>query len=193
MPPSTAPNLSIIYIGPYLITWQSIMKHNSDYEIAICLHQQSSYKKNHGLLIINKHETVSWSRTFTFGEQVCVLTVDWVSFLGDWLVSYTMGIGVSFPAVKRPGHEADHSPPSSSISLHGVVFSYFETTWLFFCPYLQHLVTSSIIGLQDKMNVQLHSHGICRWAQPLAPCTDTVPTKMLLLLRAGLCTKQIVF
>jgi hypothetical protein len=28
--------------------------------------------------------------------------------------SYTMGTGGSFPAVKRPGREADHSPPTSA-------------------------------------------------------------------------------
>jgi hypothetical protein len=51
-------------------------------------------------------------------------------------VSYTMGTRGSFPGVKRPGREADHSPPSSAevkecvelylhspIRLHGVVLS----------------------------------------------------------------------
>jgi hypothetical protein len=28
--------------------------------------------------------------------------------------SYPMGTGGSFPGVKRPGREADHSPPSSA-------------------------------------------------------------------------------
>jgi hypothetical protein len=28
--------------------------------------------------------------------------------------SYTMGTGSSFPGVKRPGREADHSPPTSA-------------------------------------------------------------------------------
>jgi hypothetical protein len=28
--------------------------------------------------------------------------------------SYTMGAGGSFPGVKRPGREADHSPPTSA-------------------------------------------------------------------------------
>jgi hypothetical protein len=51
-------------------------------------------------------------------------------------VSYTMGTRDSFSGVKRPGREADHSPPSSAevqnacsytstspIRLHGVVLS----------------------------------------------------------------------
>jgi hypothetical protein len=50
--------------------------------------------------------------------------------------SYPMDTGGSFPGVKRPGREADHSPPSSAevknewsytstppIRLHGVVLS----------------------------------------------------------------------
>jgi hypothetical protein len=51
-------------------------------------------------------------------------------------VSYAMGSGVSFPEVKRPVHEADHSPPSSAeiknewrytstpIRFHGEVLSW---------------------------------------------------------------------
>jgi hypothetical protein len=33
---------------------------------------------------------------------------------GSHLASHTMRIGGPFPGVKRPGLEADHSPPSSS-------------------------------------------------------------------------------
>jgi len=33
---------------------------------------------------------------------------------GTHSASFPMSTGVSFPAVKRPGHEADHSPPSSA-------------------------------------------------------------------------------
>jgi hypothetical protein len=49
---------------------------------------------------------------------------------GAYPDSYPMGNRVSFPVVKRPGSEANHSPPSSAeiknasippISLHGVV------------------------------------------------------------------------
>jgi hypothetical protein len=52
-------------------------------------------------------------------------------------ISYSMGTRGSFPGVKWPGHEADHSPPSSAkvknvwsytstspIRLHGVVLSW---------------------------------------------------------------------
>jgi hypothetical protein len=35
---------------------------------------------------------------------------------GSWVhpASYTMGTGSSFPGVKRPGREADHSSPTSA-------------------------------------------------------------------------------
>jgi hypothetical protein len=33
---------------------------------------------------------------------------------GDHPTSYSMGAGGSFPGVKRPGREADRSPPSSA-------------------------------------------------------------------------------
>jgi hypothetical protein len=33
---------------------------------------------------------------------------------GAYAVSYPLGTGKHFPAVKRPGREADHSPPSSA-------------------------------------------------------------------------------
>jgi hypothetical protein len=55
---------------------------------------------------------------------------------GAHSASYPVGITNSFPGVKRPGREADHSPPSSAevknawsytstapIRLHGVVLS----------------------------------------------------------------------
>jgi hypothetical protein len=34
--------------------------------------------------------------------------------------SYTMGTGGSFPGVKRPGREADHSPPTSAVGQENV-------------------------------------------------------------------------
>jgi hypothetical protein len=37
---------------------------------------------------------------------------EWLS--GVHPTSYTMGTGGSFPGVKRPGREADHSPPTSA-------------------------------------------------------------------------------
>jgi hypothetical protein len=58
------------------------------------------------------------------------------SYSGAHPASYPMGTRGSFPGVKQPGREADHSPPSSvevkewvalylrsPIRLHGVVFN----------------------------------------------------------------------
>jgi hypothetical protein len=50
--------------------------------------------------------------------------------------SYPMGTGGSFPGVKRPGREADHSPTNAQVKkmwiytstpLHGIVVNYLST------------------------------------------------------------------
>jgi hypothetical protein len=48
------------------------------------------------------------------------------------LVSYPMGTGGSFPGVKRPDREADHSPPSSAEQVCVALYFHFPNTssWL---------------------------------------------------------------
>jgi hypothetical protein len=38
-------------------------------------------------------------------------------------ISYPMGTGDSFSGIKRPGHEADYSPPSSAVVKNGGAIS----------------------------------------------------------------------
>jgi hypothetical protein len=50
---------------------------------------------------------------FNRGQELLLLHVVQTGS-GVHPTSYTMGTGSSFPWVKRPGREADHSPPTSA-------------------------------------------------------------------------------
>jgi hypothetical protein len=54
-----------------------------------------------------KHDAIKWQGNM----------YQYISSTGDRSGAhpayYTMGTGSSFPGVKQPGHEADHSPPTS--------------------------------------------------------------------------------
>jgi hypothetical protein len=93
---------------------------------------------------INIPHTISrysyWARGWTNHNRHCVQTGS-----GAHPVSYPMGIVGLSPGVKRPGREADHSPPSSAeaenacvdastppIRLHGLVITYAQGQICFF-------------------------------------------------------------
>jgi hypothetical protein len=72
--------------------------------------------------------------------------------------SYPMGTRGSFPGVKRPGREADHSPPSAEVKnawsytatppvgLHGVVLSYTQGQ-LYLYPFFLNWLLQSLSDL----------------------------------------------
>jgi hypothetical protein len=79
-----------------------------------------------------------------------------------------MGTRDSFPGVKRPGREADHTPPSSAefkecvelclhspIRLHGVVFSLKKKHRDNFIPFMSVCRTQITLEQTDKCSLKL--------------------------------------